>query len=72
MNGSGWIFSNFQDLQLALWQLDRLRGSAYVPLPRWIHTRRAAVNVAGTGDDCIKWTILAGSEHARIQSQTSR
>ena len=22
--------------------------------------RRAVVNVAGTGDDCFKWTILAG------------
>ena len=55
LNGSGWLFSHFQDLQLTLWQLDTLRGSAYIPLPRWIQTRRA-----GTGDDCFKWAILAG------------
>ena len=60
MNGSGWVFSHFQDIQLALWQLDPLRGSAYIPLPRWIQTRRAVVNVTGTGDGCFKWAILAG------------
>ena len=43
---SGWVFSHFQDLQLTLWQLDPLRGSAYIPLPRWIQIRRAVVNVA--------------------------
>ena len=60
LNGSEWVFSHFQDLQLTLWQLDLLRGSAYIPLPRWIQTRRAVVNVAGTDDDCFKWAILAG------------
>ena len=60
LSGSGWVFSNFQSLQLTIWQLDPLRGSAFIPLPRWIQVRRAVVNVAGTGDDCFKWAILAG------------
>ena len=55
LNGSGWVFSNFQSLQLTLWQLDPLRGIAFIPLPRWIQTRRAVVNVAGTGDDHTNW-----------------
>ena len=59
LNGSGWVFSHFQDLHLT-WQLDHLRGSAYIPLPRWIQTRRAVVNVVDTGDDCFKWAIFAG------------
>ena len=60
LNGSGWVFSHFQDLQLTLWQLDPLRGSAYIPLSRWIQTRRAVVIVVGTGDNCFKWAILTG------------
>ena len=56
----GWVFSHFQALQVTLWQLDPLRGSSYIPLPQWIETRRAVVNVAGTDDDCFKWAILAG------------
>ena len=60
LNGSGLVFSNFQSLQLTLWQLDPLRGSAFTPLPRWIQARRAVVNVAATGDDCLKRAILAG------------
>ena len=34
-------------LQLTLWHLDPLRASAFVPLPDWIQTRRAFVNVEG-------------------------
>ena len=45
---------------MSLRQLDPLRGSAYIPLPRWIQTKRALVNVTGTGDDCFNWAILAG------------
>ena len=60
LSGSGWVFSNFQPLQLTLWQLDPLRGSAFTPLPRRIQARRAVVNVSGTGDDCFKWVIPAG------------
>ena len=60
LNGSGWVFSNFQSLQLTLWQLDPLRGSAFIPLPRWIQVRRAVVNVTGTCGDCYKWAILVG------------
>ena len=68
LNGSGWIFSHFQGLQLTLWQLDPLRGSAYIPLPRWIQTRRAVVNVVGTGDDCFRWDILAGTHSVEVHA----
>ena len=59
-NGSGWVFSNFVSLQLSLWHLDPLRASAFVPLPNWIQTRIAVVNIRGTGNDCFKWAVLAG------------
>ena len=61
LNGSGWVFSHFKSLQLTLWQLDPLRGSAYIPLPLWIQTERAVINVTCTGDDCFKWVVLAGT-----------
>ena len=59
-NGSGWVFSNFVSLQLSLWHLDPLRAGAFVPLPNWIQTRRAVVNIRGTGNDCFKWAAFAG------------
>ena len=68
LNGSGWVFSNSQSLQLTLWQLDPLRGSAFTPLPRWIQTMRAAVNVAGTVNDCFKRGILAGMHPVDVKS----
>ena len=60
-NGSGWVFSNFASLQLTLWHLNPLRASAFVPLPRWIREKKAVVNVTGTGHDCFKWAVLAGT-----------
>ena len=39
LTGSRWVFSKFQSLQLTLWQLGPSRGSAFIPLPRWIQTR---------------------------------
>ena len=59
-NWSGWVFSHFASLQLTLWHLDPLRVSAFVPLPQWIRDEKAATNIIGTGDDCFKWTVLAG------------
>ena len=54
LNESGWVFSHFKSLQLTLWQLDSLRGSAYIPLPIWIQVKVAVINVTDTGDDCFK------------------
>ena len=59
-NGSGWVFSHFESLQLTLWQFNPLRGSTHVPLPRWIQTKRSVVNITCAGDDCFKWGVLAG------------
>ena len=63
-NGPGWVFSHFASLQLTLWDLDSLRASAFVPLPRWIRDKKATTNIIGTGDDCFKWAVLAGMHPA--------
>ena len=59
-NGSDWVFPNFVSLQLSLWHPDPLRASAFVPLHNWIQTRRAVVNIRGTGNYCFKWAGFAG------------
>ena len=47
------VYALCTSLQLSLWHLNPLRASAFVPLPNWIHTRRAIVNIRGTGNDCF-------------------
>ena len=37
-----------------------MRVIAFVPLPNWIQTHRAVVNIRGTGKDCFKLAVLAG------------
>ena len=71
-NGSGWVFSNFASLQLALWHLDSFRASAFVPLPSWIREKNAVVNFTGTGDDCFKWAVLAGMHSVGRHEHPSR
>ena len=65
-NGSGWGFSNFVSLQLSLWHLDPLRAKAFVPLPNLIQTHIAVVNIRGTGNDCVKWAVLAAMHHIDV------
>ena len=47
-------------MEFSLWHLDPLRASAFVPLPKRIRDKRDVTNIIGTGDDCFKWTVLAG------------
>ena len=70
MNDSGWVFSNFVSLQLSLCHLDPLRANAFVPLPNWIQTRGAVVNIRGTGNDCFKWAVLADANGDRMLQYT--
>ena len=72
LNATGWVFSNFELLRLTLWQLEALRGSAWIPLPRWMQVRRAVVNVAGTGDNCFKWAIVAGMHPVDVHADRRR
>ena len=49
-----------------------LRASAFVPLPRWVREKKAVVNVAGTGDDCFKWAVLAWMHPAGKHEPSNR
>ena len=53
-NGSGWVISRIEALDITLWQLDPLRASSYHRLPAWIINKHAVTNVRNTGNDCFK------------------
>ena len=58
LNGSGWVFSNFQSLQLTLWQLDHLRGSAFTrPSPRLRYESQGTRILQGWIEFCAYATV---------------
>lgn len=36
-----------------------LRGSSYIPTPKWIERKKATVNVRNTDESCFRWSVLA-------------
>ena len=58
-NGSGWFFRT-----LFPWNLEPIRASVFVPPPKWIRDKRDVTNIIGTGDDCLKWAVLASLQPA--------
>jgi len=68
-NGSGWILSYLEALDITVWELDPLRASSYHKLPAWIVSKRAVTNVKNTGNDCFKWAFLAGMHPISINSE---
>ena len=65
-NGSGWVFSYLNSLELNIYHLDPLRASVHVVLPKWIRDKKATINVKNTGNDCFQWAILAGMHHRNV------
>ena len=69
-NGSGWVLSDILKLDLHLYRLNPLRGSSYHQLPKWIRDKKAVVNVRNNGNDCFKWTVLAGLDEPTTRQDT--
>ena len=68
-NGSGWVLSRLEALDITIWQLDPLRASSYRRLPTWIVNKHAVTNVRNTDNNCFKWAFLAGMHPTKRHSE---
>lgn len=60
INGSGWSLNAILELSVFNNNYEPLRGSSYLPLPKFIDSRKAVVNVQNYKDQMFfKWSILA-------------
>ena len=63
---SWFVFDRVLFLDLNFHKLKLTQGSSYLPLPDWILSKKAVINLKN-GDDgkCFKWAVLAALHHKK-------
>ena len=56
--GSGWYFKEVEKLEINTVEFNPTKGSSYIPLPGWISSKKAIVNIQNKDDKCFLWSIL--------------
>jgi len=74
MNGSGWTFHSIVALDIHTIGYEPLNGSSWVPLPKFLASKKAIVNVKNDGNQCFKWCIARALNPAKreIEQKTDR
>ena len=56
--GSGWYFKEVEQLEIHTVEFNPTKGSSYIPLPDWISSKKAIINIKNEDDKCFLWCIL--------------
>ena len=57
MRGSGWRFVAVQQLDTHTVQYEPLKGSSYIPLPKYLADKKAIINLKNEDGQCFKWCL---------------
>jgi len=60
MNGSGWSFHSIVALDIHTDGYEPLNGSSYIPLPKFLASKKAVINMKNTDNQCFKWCVARG------------
>ena len=73
LRNSRFVSDEVLILDVNFHQLIFTRGSSYIPLPSWIASQKAVINPKNENDEeCFKWSVVAGLNHAKIKSHPER
>lgn len=56
---SGWTLITIKRLNININRATFIRGSGFIPLPKWIQNKKACFNMQNSDDFCFKWCIIA-------------
>ena len=56
--GSGWILDKLVAFDLHLLEFDPLRATSNIPLPTYIHNRKAIINIKNKDENCFLWSVI--------------
>jgi len=65
MNGSGWTFQSIAALDIHTVGYEPLKGSSWVPLPKFLASKKAIINMKNTDNQCFKWCIARALNPAK-------
>ena len=57
--GSGWVVKGTSAAYLRISRFEPLRGGSYMPLPKFIQSKKAVVNIKNKDDRCLRWVMKA-------------
>ena len=57
--GSGWVVKGISVAYLSISRFEPLRGGSYMPLPKFIQSKKAVVNIKNKDDRCLRWVMKA-------------
>ena len=58
-HGSGFKLDIILDCQLQVATYDRIGGSSYIPLPKYIQSKKATINIKNVSDEnCFQYSVL--------------
>ena len=55
--GSGWIFDEVLHFDILTSVYKPLAGSSYIPLPKFLASKKAIINPKNSDRECFKWTV---------------
>lgn len=59
MEGSGFTLSTINEQLIQVNRYDPIRGSSYIPLPKYLKEKKAIINVKNRDNMCFKWAVLS-------------
>ena len=56
-SGSGWVFKSIVSLEIHTVKYEPMRGSSYIPLPKYLADKKALINLKNDDEQCFKWAV---------------
>ena len=58
-HGSGWAIASIKRMFVDVSKFEPLHGHSYFPLPSYLKSKKALINVKNNDDQCLKWALLS-------------
>jgi hypothetical protein len=60
-------FNRMVKLQFQFAKVDAIKGSSYIPLPKWLVSKKCCINPQNEDDECFKWAISASMAYKKLK-----
>ena len=67
--GSGWVVKGMSAAYLRISRFEPPTGGSYMPLPKFIQSKKAVVNVKHKDDRCLRWVMKAAKFPVRQNAE---
>ena len=70
-NGSGWNPYEFINTSLKFFKYKVIVGSSFLPLPKWLSSKKCCRNNKNDDMECFKWTVLMAKFFDKVKCRKS-